>query len=225
MNTPETRITRSSPGPTVLVTGATGYIGGRLLAHLDRGKYRLRCLVRKPEYIRQRVGPEVEVVSGDALNKLSLLDALDGVDTAYYLIHSMGSSGDFEEEDRRAARDFGEAARRRGVRRIIYLGGLADPTRPLSAHLRSRLEVGDQLRDSGVQVIEFRASIVLGSGSLSFELIRALTERLPVMTTPRWVSVPAQPIALGDLLDYLADLCPVTSPCHRTPPYRSGGVG
>jgi uncharacterized protein YbjT (DUF2867 family) len=203
MTAAETRTPESMRRRTVLVTGATGYVGGRLLGHIDIERYRIRCMARKPEYIRERTAPGIEISAGDALDENSLLNAFRGVDTAYYLIHSMSASGDFEEQDRRAARNFGEAARRSGVRRIIYLGGLGDPEGPLSAHLRSRHEVGDVLRSSGVQVIEFRASIVLGSGSLSFEMIRALTERLPVMTTPRWVSVPAQPIAIGDLIRYL----------------------
>lgn len=190
--------------PLVLVTGATGYVGGRLVRRLDRGRYRLRCLVRHPEFAREKLGAGVEIAAGDALHGESLSSALRDVHTAYYLIHSMGARGDFEEKDRRAAELFGAAARENGLRRIIYLGGLGDPDERLSEHLRSRHEVGRILRESGVPVIEFRASIVLGSGSLSFELIRALTERLPVMTTPRWVHVPAQPIAIGDLLDYLS---------------------
>jgi uncharacterized protein YbjT (DUF2867 family) len=200
---PPMRIEESKNHTCVLVTGATGYVGGRLIRCLDREKYRVRCLARKPEYVRDKAGEGVEVVAGDALDKNSLVNALRDVDTAYYLIHSMGSSGDFEELDRRAARNFGEAARQCRVRRIIYLGGLGNPDEGLSTHLRSRHEVGDTLRGSGVQVIEFRASVIVGSGSLSFELIRALTERLPVMATPRWLSVPAQPIAIDDLLDYL----------------------
>jgi len=125
------------------------------------------------------------------------------VEAAYYLVHSMGATGNFEEQDRQAARNFGAAARGAGVRRIIYLGGLAEEGQHLSAHLRSRHEVGRTLRESGVLVIEFRASIIIGSGSLSFEMIRALVERLPVMVTPRWVQVTAQPIAIGDVLAYL----------------------
>jgi len=128
---------------------------------------------------------------------------MNGVETAYYLVHSMGSAGSFEEEDRRGAHAFGQAAMQAGVRRIIYLGGLGRSETGLSVHLRSRQEVGEILRSSGVPLIEFRASIVIGSGSLSFEMIRALVERLPVMVTPRWVAVPAQPIAITDLLDYL----------------------
>jgi len=125
------------------------------------------------------------------------------VDTAYYLVHSMGTHGDFEENDRRGAVNFAAAARENGVRRIVYLGGLGEPTKKLSPHLRSRHEVGQVLRSSGAQVIEFRASVIIGSGSLSFELIRALVERLPMMICPRWVSTRAQPIAVEDVLAYL----------------------
>jgi uncharacterized protein YbjT (DUF2867 family) len=128
---------------------------------------------------------------------------MQGVHTAYYFVHSMGASAGFEELDRRAARNFGEAAREAGVGRIIYLGGLGESDEDLSPHLRSRHEVGDILRQSGIEVIEFRASIIIGSGSLSFEMIRSLVERLPIMITPRWVSVLAQPLAIGDLLEYL----------------------
>lgn len=187
----------------ILLTGATGYVGGRLLHRLeDRGR-RVRCLVRRPEQLRGRVRSTSERIVGDVLDPGSLGPAMEGVETAYYLVHSMGSAGSFEDEDRRGARAFGLAAREAGVHRISYLGGLGRPESGLSAHLRSRQEVGEILRDSGVPVIELRASIVIGSGSLSFEMIRALVERLPVMVTPRWVAVPAQPIAITDLLDYL----------------------
>jgi uncharacterized protein YbjT (DUF2867 family)/tryptophan-rich sensory protein len=187
----------------VLLTGSTGYVGGRLLKQLESLRVPLRCLARRPEYLRERVLSHTQVIGGDVLDAASLYGAFEGVDTAYYLVHSMGSAGPFEEEDRQAARNFAEAARQAGVRRIIYLGGLGDESKSLSAHLRSRHEVGVILRGGGVPVLEFRASIVLGSGSLSFEMIRALTERLPVLITPRWVSVPAQPIAIQDLLRYL----------------------
>jgi uncharacterized protein YbjT (DUF2867 family) len=186
--------------PLILLTGATGYVGGRLLAAMDSGRYRVRCLVRRPEFFR---APDAEAVAGDVLQPASLAAALRGVDTAFYLIHSMGTPGSFEEFDRTGARNFAVAARDAGVRRIIYLGGLGDESEQLSPHLKSRHGVGKELRSTGVPVIEFRASIVLGSGSLSFEMIRALTERLPVMITPRWVSVKAQPIYVGDLLAYL----------------------
>ena len=187
----------------VLLTGATGYVGGRLLPALETAGYSVRCIARRPEFLEHRVGPTTDVVQGDCLERVSLDVAMDGMDTAYYMVHSMGSGGDFEDLDRQAASNFGEAARQAGVRRIIYLGGLGESGEGLSAHLRSRQETGDTLRQYGVPVIELRASIVLGSGSLSFELIRALVERLPAMICPHWVQVKAQPIAVEDLIDYL----------------------
>ncbi len=188
----------------VLLTGATGYVGARLLNVLEKRGVRVRCLARRPEMLSGRAGARTEIVPGDALDPDSLARALQGVDTAYYLIHSMGSTDSFEETDRRGAQNFASAAAKAGVRRIIYLGGLGDSNESLSAHLRSRHEVGEILRSTGVQVVEFRASIVIGSGSLSFEMVRALVERLPVMIAPRWVSVLSQPIAVSDLLSYLA---------------------
>ena len=164
---------------------------------------RVRCLARQPERLSSRVPAEVQVVRGDVLDAASLLQALSGVEVAYYLVHSMGATGDFEEHDRLAADNFGAAARAAGVRHIIYLGGLGEGETDLSAHLRSRHEVGERLRARGVPVTEFRASIIIGSGSLSFEMIRALVERLPIMVTPRWVRLTAQPIAIGDVLAYL----------------------
>lgn len=187
----------------ILLTGATGYIGGRLLPLLERRGFRLRCLARRPEELRPRVAPATEVAPGDVLRPETLAAAFEGVETAYYLIHSMGSIGDFQHDDRQAAANFASAAKKAGVRRIVYLGGLGNPARGLSQHLRSRQETGEVLRESGVQVIEFRASIIIGSGSLSFEMIRALVERLPVMICPKWVATPAQPIAVEDVLDYL----------------------
>ena len=163
----------------ILLTGATGYIGGRLLPALEASGHRLRCLARRPDVLRSRAAAETEVVAADLLDPASLSAALDGVHTAYYLVHSMGAHGDYRETDIQAARAFGDAARRAGVRRIIYLGGLAHDDGSLSKHLKSRLETGEALRASGVPVIEFRASIVIGSGSVSFEMIRALVERLP----------------------------------------------
>jgi uncharacterized protein YbjT (DUF2867 family) len=190
---------------TVLVTGGTGYVGGRLIESLERRGFRLRCLARSPEALRARVRPGTEVVGGDVLDAASLDRALAGVDTAFYLVHSMGATRDFAGLDRQAAARFGEAARRAGVGRIIYLGGLGDDADDLSPHLRSRHETGELLRRGGVPVIELRASIVIGSGSLSFEMVRALTERLPVMICPRWVSIQAQPIAIDDVVAYLVE--------------------
>jgi|RhiMethySRZTD1v2_1073278.scaffolds.fasta_scaffold23195_3 uncharacterized protein YbjT (DUF2867 family) len=202
-NTPTVK--GSDRRPLVLLTGATGYVGGRLLNILEGSGHRLRCLARRPGALHARAAAETEIVVGDSLDPASLEGAMQGVQTAYYLVHSMGAGGDFEDKDRQAAWNFGEAARAAGVKQIIYLGGLGESDGPLSPHLRSRREVGRVLRESGVPVIEFRASIVIGSGSLSFEMIRALTERLPVMIAPRWVATPAQPIAIEDVLAYLID--------------------
>ena len=190
-------------GKRTLLTGATGYVGGRLLTLLQNQKVQVRCLTRRPEALEDRRSATTEIVAGDVLNRDSLKTVFDGVETAYYLVHSMGAEGNFEEQDRIAASNFAEAATLAGVHRIIYLGGLGNPDHELSKHLRSRQETGDALRAHHAQVIEFRASIVIGSGSLSFEMIRALVERLPVMICPRWVHVQAQPIAIEDLLAYL----------------------
>ncbi|MDH5315870.1 MAG: SDR family oxidoreductase [Gemmatimonadota bacterium] len=201
---PDSLLSESPPtSELILLTGASGYIGGRLLRLLEAQGRKVRCLARHAEYLVDRVGPETQVMAGNVLVRGSLDSPLRGVDTAYYLVHSMTAANGFEEADRQAARNFGEAARAAGVRRIIYLGGLVPEDGGLSPHLRSRQETGDLLRASGVEVIEFRASIVLGAGSLSFEMIRALVERLPVMITPKWVQVAAQPIGIEDVLAYL----------------------
>ena len=191
-------------GPTTLLTGGSGYIGGLLIPLLERRREALRCLARDPEKMRSRVRAATEVVKGDVLDRPSLEEALRGVHTAYYLVHLMSGSKDFEREDRRAATNFAGAAGEAGVRRIVYLGGLGDDADPsLSPHLRSRHEVGDILRGSGVETVEFRASMVVGAGSLSFQLMKALTDRLPVMLCPRWLTTPTQPIAVDDVLAYL----------------------
>ena len=195
----------AAPAGLVLLTGATGYVGGRLLPRLEALGLRVRCLARRPEHLSGRVGPGTETVAGDVLDRASLERALEGVENAYYLIHAMGSNADFEAQEGEGARLFAAAAKARGVRRIIYLGGLGGDEHSPSAHLRSRSAVGRILRESGVPTIELRASIVIGSGSLSFEMIRALVERLPAMITPRWVRVTAQPIAIEDLLGYLLE--------------------
>jgi uncharacterized protein YbjT (DUF2867 family) len=184
----------------ILIIGATGYIGGRLLPLLAAAGRPLRCLCRQPQRLAVRVPPAVEVLAGDVLDAASLDAAMAGVDTVFYLVHSMAAGGDFESLDRRAAEATAAAAARAGVRRIVYLGGLGSDGESLSPHLRSRHEVGARLAASGVGVVELRASIIIGSGSLSFEMIRALVEKLPLMITPRWVRVLAQPIAVGDVL-------------------------
>ncbi len=188
----------------ILVTGATGYIGGRLIPLLEKAGNALRCLARKPEKLRSVVASSTEVVQADVLDPASLERAMKGVTTAYYLVHLMSSSKDFEKDDRQAAMIFAQAAKKAGVQRTIYLGGLGDDADPkLSPHLRSRHEVGRILRESGVETIEFRASLVIGTGSLSFDLVKSLTDRLPVMLCPRWLTTPTQPIAVDDVLAYL----------------------
>jgi uncharacterized protein YbjT (DUF2867 family) len=198
--------------PLVLLTGATGYIGSHLLLRLQQRNVPVRCLARKPDNLRTKVAEWTEIVKGDVLNRDSLDAALASVTTAYYLVHLMASSVDFEKQDREAAENFGVAAKEAGVQRIIFMGGLGEETdAKLSSHLRSRHEVGRILRDSGVETIEFRASVVIGNGSLSYNLIRSLTDRLPVMICPRWLATPTQPIAVKDVLAYLLaalDLAP-----------------
>jgi uncharacterized protein YbjT (DUF2867 family) len=187
----------------ILLTGGTGYVGGRLLHLLEQTDYQVRCMARTPDYLKSKASSQTEIVAGDVFNPESLSTALQNIHTAFYMIHSMGSEQGFEDLDRQAAQNFGQAAQNCDVQRIIYLGGLGDSQEELSPHLSSRHEVGNILRKYKPQVIEFRASVVIGSGSLSFELIRGLCERLPIMITPHWVSAKAQPIAISDLLDYL----------------------
>jgi len=190
--------------PVVLLAGASGYVGGRLIPLLEKQPIVLRCLARNPDKLWPLVGTSTQVVRGDVLDPPSLDEALKGVHTAYYLVHLMSDSKDFEKDDRQAATNFAQAATKAGVRRIVYLGGLgvdADPK--LSPHLRSRHEVGKILRDSGVETVEFRASLVIGTGSLSFDLVKSLTDRLPVMLCPRWLTTPTQPVAVDDVLAYL----------------------
>ena len=188
----------------ILVTGATGYIGGKLVPLLLSKEYRVRCLARNADRLQGRPWQNsVEVVKGDVLKPETLSDVMQHVKAAYYLIHSMGSGSGFHERDLRAAENFSRAAHSAGVERIIYLGGLATDSTDLSEHLRSRLETGKSLRTAGVPVTEFRAGVIVGSGSISFEMIRYLTERVPVMICPRWVYTRTQPIGINDVMDYL----------------------
>ncbi len=191
-------------GSRVLVTGATGYIGGRLAPRLLGADYRVRCLVRDPARLQGRPWlDQVEVLSGDVMRPESLAFAMTGVAAAYYLVHSMAGGQGFHERDLAAARHFGATAAAAGVDRIVYLGGLGDPETKLSQHLRSRQQTGEALRASGVPVTEFRAGVIVGSGSISFELIRYLIERLPVVICPRWVYTCIQPIGVRNVLEYL----------------------
>ncbi|MDP9106555.1 MAG: SDR family oxidoreductase [Candidatus Eremiobacteraeota bacterium] len=187
----------------VLVTGATGYIGGRLVPALTQAGYAVRCFARDAARLTDRF-PGVEVAAGDVFDRESLIAAMQGCDVAYYLIHSMSDARrDFTRRDREAATIFGEAARTAGIERIVYLGGLGEDGTRLSQHLRSRHEVGALLGAAGVPVTEFRAAIIVGSGSVSFEMVRYLTERLPVMIAPKWVTTRIQPIHVRDVIAYL----------------------
>ena len=188
-----------------LVTGATGYVGGHLAALLVERGQNVRAMARTPQKLDDAPWrDEVEVVRGDLSDPESLVAAFDGVDVVYYLVHSMGSSKDFVSEEERSAHNVAAAAEKAGVRRIVYLSGL-HPTGELSRHLRSRNAVGEILMASTVETVVLQAGIVVGSGSASFEMIRHLTDRLPVMTTPKWVRNKIQPISIDDVLHYLVE--------------------
>jgi uncharacterized protein YbjT (DUF2867 family) len=203
-----------------LVTGATGYIGGRLVRDLLDSGYRVRCAVRDPLRLRdQPWADQVEVVTGDVTKPDTLPACLSGVDIAYYLVHALTSGPGFEDVDRRAAEAFGRTAAQSGCRRIVYLGGLnpqSVPESELSPHLRSRAEVGRILRECGVPTVELRAAVIIGSGSASFEMLRYLTERLPVMVTPKWVNTKIQPIAVRDVLRYLVGAASMPQEVNRS---------
>ncbi len=213
----------------ILITGASGYIGGRLVKALEKRHtpnvpgedVQIRCLARRPENMRGRFSAHTEIVAGDVTDIVSLDQALDGIDTAYYLVHSLAEGERFFELERRGASNFANAARKAGVKRIVYLGGLGSGN-DLSPHLASRQEVGQILHDSGISTIELRASIIIGSGSLSFEMIRALVSKLPVMVTPRWTRTLAQPIAIEDVIDYL--VAAISLPPDTSGVFEIGGA-
>ena len=207
-----------------LVTGATGYVGGRLVPRLLEAGYRVRVMVRHPERLRDLPWfNEVEVAVADAGDTEAVASAMQDVDVAYYLLHSLQLGAALETEERRLARNFANAARINKVGRIVSLGGLAPhiPLAKMSPHMRSRVEVGDTLRASGVPVAELRAAVIIGSGSASFEMLRYLTERLPAMITPRWVRTKTQPIAVRDVLRYLLGAAELPPEVNR--PFDIGG--
>jgi uncharacterized protein YbjT (DUF2867 family) len=210
---------RPSAGSLCLVTGATGYIGGRLVPPLLAAGYRVRVIARQPQNLNDRPWSDhVEIVRADASDPDGVRRALEGVDVAYYLIHALGTA-DFERTDRDTARTFASAARDANVARLVYLGGLVPggvPTSELSPHLRSRDEVASLLLDSGVPTAVLRAAVILGSGSVSFEMLRYLTERLPAMITPRWLNTRIQPIAIRDVLRYLVGCAALPADVSRS---------
>ncbi len=195
----------NSQQPIILVSGATGYVGGRLVPILLERNYKVRCMVRDTSIIEGRGWTNIEIVGADVLQYETLLSAMEHVSVAYYLVHSMAGGKGFQERDMISARNFGKAAREAGVKRIIYLGGLGEDNEHLSEHLKSRQQTGDFLRECGIPVTEFRAAQIIGSGSASFELIRNTVERIPVLVTSKLVGTRAQPIAIRDVLSYLAD--------------------
>src|SRR4051794_24698669 len=198
-----------NPDPS-LVTGASGYVGGRLVDELLARGREVRTLVRDPS--RRPQPPAVDARSGDAVSGRGLPEALAGCRTAYYLIHAMGGGDDFAARDRQAAVNFGEAAAAAGVERVIYLGGLGPTGKDASEHLRSRHEVAELLRLRVSRLVYVRAAMIIGQGSASFEMLRHLVRRLPVMVTPRWVDTRSQPIAIGDVVRALADVAELEDP-------------
>jgi len=188
----------------ILVTGATGYIASRLIPRLLEAGYGVRCLARQPEKLHRRKWfPHVEMVTGDVVRPETLPAAMQGVTSAFYLIHSMEAGRGYDRIDLQAARNFANAARDAGVEHIIYLGGLANENENLSLHMRSRIETGAALREAGVPVTEFRAGVIIGPGSVSFEMIRFIAEQFPLMVGPLWLKNKSQPIAATNVLDYL----------------------
>ena len=188
----------------ILIVGATGYIGKNLIDRLQEKRFAIRYLVRNANSLKSNLPNPPQIMRGDLLDLESIKIAFKGIDTAFYLAHSLDAKNDFENLEKIAATNFATAAKSANIKRIIYLGALGNSTDgPLSPHLKSRKKVGNILRNSGIPVLEFQASIVLGSGSLSFEMIRALSERLPVMLMPKWVMVKAQPISINDVMEFL----------------------
>lgn len=210
------------PSPLILVTGATGYIASRLIPRLLEQGYRVRALARHPEKLHaRRWSSQVEIFKGDVTEPATLPPALDGVHTAYYLIHNMSLGRGYTRREIEGARNFAQAAEEAGIEHIIYLGGLADPEQHIAPHMRSRIETGKTLRQGKVPVTEFRAGVIAGSGSISFEMIRFMTELFPVIPGPAWLKNKSQPIAIQNIVDYL--LAALTNPHGRGRVFEIGG--
>jgi len=208
--------------PTILVTGTSGYIASHLIPRLLESGYHVRCLTRHPERLRRRLWfSQVEMVAGDVARPETLPGALQGIHAAYYLVHSMAAGRGYHSLDLEAARNFAQAAKNAGVEHIIYLGGLADERQQLALHLKSRIESGAALREAGVPVTEFRAGVIVGSGSASFEMIRFMAEQFPLMLGPTWLRHKSQPIAAQNVLDYL--IAALTTPACRGQIVEIGG--
>jgi uncharacterized protein YbjT (DUF2867 family) len=207
---------------TILVTGTSGYIASRLIPRLLEAGYRVRCMTRQPEHLRQRSWfSQVEMVAADMARPETLPPALQGIHAAYYLVHSMAAGRGYHRLDLQAARNFAQAAKNAGVEHIIYLGGLADERQELALHLKSRIESGAALREAGVPVTEFRAGVIVGPGSASFEMIRFMAEQFPMMPGPLWLRHKSQPIAAQNVLDYL--IAALTTPASRGKIIEIGG--
>ena len=212
----------SLDSPLILVTGSTGYIASRLIPRLLEAGYRVRCLARNPLRLKGRSWfGQVGVVQGDVTRPATLPDALEGVHTAYYLIHNMTRGHGYTSLELESARNFANAAEQAHVQHIIYLGGLADPEQHIAPHMRSRIETGRVLREGTVPVTEFRAGVIAGSGSISFEMIRFLTELFPIVPGPLWMKNQTQPIAIQNVIDYL--FAALTNPNGRGGVFEIGG--
>jgi uncharacterized protein YbjT (DUF2867 family) len=208
--------------PLILVTGATGYIASRLIPRLLDSGYRVRALARHPHRLSTRTWfHKIDIIQADVTSPASLAHAFDGVDTAYYLIHNMSQGHGYTSLEVDAARNFAQAAKQANIKHIIYLGGLADPEQHIAPHMRSRIETGKVLREGKVPVTEFRAGVIAGSGSISFEMIRFITELLPIIPAPLWMKNKSQPIAIQNVIDYL--VAALTNPNGQNGVFEIGG--
>ncbi|MBK6648106.1 MAG: NAD(P)H-binding protein [Anaerolineales bacterium] len=210
------------PSPPILVTGATGYIASQLIPRLLEHGHPVRAMARHPERLRKRQwSAQADIVCADVMEPETLAPALDGIHTAYYLVHNMSRGHGYTEAELQGAKNFAEAAEKAGVEHIIYLGGLADPEQHIAPHMRSRIKTGITLRKGSVPVTEFRAGVIAGSGSISFEMIRFMTELFPVIPGPVWMKNKTQPIAVENVIDYL--LAALVNPNGRGQIFEIGG--